>query len=100
MSDLLTRGFEQGTVERLKAGARKSGRSMSAMARAMIERELDREEREDLFWGRVENLRGRIGRRFDDSTPYMAEAREHRNRSDNPDQMHEVNDVKRPHSRS
>ena len=82
MPDIVIRKLHEATVEGLKEAARCHGRSMQAEARLILEEAVERRARDQRFWERVEEIRRRIGKSFDDSGPYFAEARERSYRDD------------------
>jgi plasmid stability protein len=75
MADLLVRHLERLTLDRLKARARRRGRSLQSEVKLLLERVA---AAESLHHALAELRRGRegLGRRFDDSAGLIREDRE------------------------
>lgn len=74
MPDILIRGLDTKTINRLKARARRSGRSLQGEARRVLENAAGLTITEALTAAR--QCRRRLGRRFDDSAALIREDRE------------------------
>jgi plasmid stability protein len=74
MPDILVKGFSDETVKRLKAMAKRNGRSFQAELRALLENATQPPIEEVLKDARA--FRKKLGRRFDDSTALIREDRD------------------------
>ena len=74
MPDILVRGVESETLERLKARAKRHGRSLQSEARMILESAAGASVDEVLAAARA--WRKKLGRRFDDSAELIREDRE------------------------
>ncbi len=76
MADVLVRNLDDGAVRRLRARAKRDGRSLAAEMRAILE-QASREVDAQTALKRIRRIRARLGdRTFTDSAEIIREARE------------------------
>ena len=69
MPQILVRDLKEQTVNRLKARARKKGRSLQAEVKEILDESARMEMEREAAWKRLDAIRKSFGnRRFDDST--------------------------------
>ena len=73
MADILIRGIDDGAMKRLKARAKRHGRSLQGEARLLLEQAAGSEEVAAMLKGWKKRL---SGRRFSDSAELIREDRE------------------------
>lgn len=74
MADILIRGINDQAMKRLKARAKRNGRSLQSEARVVLETAADSSIAEALRVAR--SWRKKLGRRFDDSVELIREDRQ------------------------
>ena len=74
MPDILVRGLDKRTVDRLKARAKRNGRSLQSEAKMVLENAAGAPTTEVLEAAR--QWRKKLGRRFEDSAELIREDRE------------------------